>query len=129
MAQAAAAARHRRSPAKPRSNPKPKLRAKAKARRSPRARVAGGAVWIGVVAVLLSGVVALNVAVLRLNVHLEDLGNERTQLRAENADLSSQIASKAQAGRIQTLARGQLGLEPAAAGQWTYLDLRRAATR
>jgi cell division protein FtsL len=91
--------------------------------------VAGGAVWIAVVAVLLSGVVALNVAVLRLNVQLEDLGEERTQLRAENADLSSQIASKAQAGRIQTLARGQLGLEPAAAGQWTYLDLSRAETR
>ena len=125
MPQAAAAARPRRAPAKTRPQSKPPTKAK----QSPRARVAGGAVWIGVVAVLLSGVVALNVAVLRLNVQLEDLGNERTQLRAENADLSSQIASKAQAGRIQTLARGQLGLEPAGAGQWTYLDLRPAATR
>jgi cell division protein FtsL len=129
VAQAATAARPRRAPAKPRPQPKPPTRAKPKAKQSPRARVAGGAVWIGVVAVLLSGVVAINVAVLRLNVQLEDLGNERTQLRAENADLSSQIASKAQAGRIQTLARGQLGLEPAGAGQWTYLDLGRAATR
>jgi cell division protein FtsL len=129
VAQAAAAARPRRSPAKPRPQPKPKPRARAKAKQSPRARVAGGAVWIAVVAFLLSGVVALNVAVLRLNVQLEDLGQERTQLRAENADLSSQIASKAQAGRIQTLARGQLGLEPAGAGQWTYLDLPRAETR
>lgn len=65
----------------------------------------------------------MNVAVLRLNVQLEELGQERTQLRAENADLASEIASKAQAGRIHTLARGQLGLEVADAGQTTYLSL------
>jgi cell division protein FtsL len=80
-------------------------------------------VWIGIVAVLLSGVVALNVAVLQLNVRLENLGTERTRLRAENADLASEIASKAQAGRIHTLARGQLGLEVADAGRTTYLKL------
>jgi cell division protein FtsL len=91
--------------------------------------VAGGAVWIALVAVLLAGVVALNVAVLRLNVQLDSLGAERSRLRAENAELSSQIASKAQAGRIQMLARGQLGLEPAQAGQWTYLELGRARDR
>lgn len=85
--------------------------------------MAGGAVWIALVAFLLAGVVAMNVAVLRLNVQLDSLGTERSRLRAENAELSSQIASKAQAGRIQMLARGQLGLEPAQAGQWTYLEL------
>jgi cell division protein FtsL len=114
--------RSRRGPAraKPRAQPKSKPRANAK--RSPRARVAGGAAWIGLVAVLLAGVVALNVAVLRLNVQFEELGQERARLRAENADLSSQIASKAQAGRIQTIAR-RVGLQPAGADQWTYLDL------
>jgi cell division protein FtsL len=125
MAQAAVAVRARRGPAKP----KPRSKARAKPVRSPRARLAGGAAWIGLVAVLLAGVVALNVAVLRLNVQLEGLGEERTRLRAENAELSSQIASKAQAGRIQTLARGQLGLEPADAGRWTYLDLSQARGR
>jgi cell division protein FtsL len=122
MAQAATAVRSRRGPAraKPRAQPKSKPRAKAKP--SPRARVAGGAAWIGLVAVLLAGVVALNVAVLRLNVQFEELGQERARLRAENADLSSQIASKAQAGRIQTIAR-RVGLQPAGADQWTYLDL------
>jgi cell division protein FtsL len=119
VGQAAAADRPRRGPAKPRPQPKPKARAK----KAPRVRVAGGAAWIGIVAVLLSGVVALNVAVLQLNVKLEDLGTERTRLRAENADLASEIASKAQAGRIHTLARGQLGLEVADAGRTTYLDL------
>jgi cell division protein FtsL len=125
MAQAAVAVRPRRGPA--RSRPRPKARAKAT--RSPRARVAGGAAWIGLVAVLLAGVVALNVAVLRLNVQLDGLSEERARLRAENAELSSQIARKAQAGRIQMLARGRLGLEPAEAGQWTYLDLSRTAVR
>jgi cell division protein FtsL len=125
MAQAAVAVRPRRGPAKPKARPK----ARAKAVRSPRARLAGGAAWIGLVAVLLAGVVALNVAVLRLNVQLDGLSEERTRLRAENAELSSQIASKAQAGRIQLLARGQLGLEPADAGRWTYLDLSRARER
>jgi cell division protein FtsL len=119
VGQAAAAARPRRGPAKPR----PQANPKARARKAPRVRVAGGAVWIGIVAVLLSGVVALNVAVLQLNVQLENLGTERTRLRAENADLASEIASKAQAGRIHTLARGQLGLEVADAGQTTYLNL------
>lgn len=125
MAQAAVAVRARRGPTKPR----PKAKPRARAVRSPRARLAGGAAWITLVAVLLAGVVALNVAVLRLNVQLDGLSEERTRLRAENAELSSQIASKAQAGRIQTLARGRLGLEPADAGRWTYLDLGRAGQR
>lgn len=72
---------------------------------------------------MLAGVVALNVAVLRLNVQLEELGREKARLRAENADIASEIATRAAAGRIQTLARGRLGLQPAAADQWTYLDL------
>jgi cell division protein FtsL len=125
MAQAAVAVRARRGPAKAKARPK----ARAKPTRAPRSRVAGGAAWIALVALLLAGVVALNVAVLRLNVQLDGLGEERARLRAENAELSSQIASKAQAGRIQMLARGRLGLEPAAAGQWTYVDLGRTQAR
>jgi cell division protein FtsL len=82
-------------------------------------------VWIGAIAVLLTGVVALNVAVLRLNVKLDDLGHERTQLRGENAQLKTEIASKAASGRIVALASGDLGLAPASADRWTYLDLRK----
>jgi cell division protein FtsL len=76
--------------------------------------------------VLLAGVVALNVAVLRLNMQLDHLGTERSKLRAENADISSEIATRAAAGRIQTIAR-RAGLQPAGADQWTYLDLHRSA--
>jgi cell division protein FtsL len=79
--------------------------------------------WIGAVAVLLAGVVALNVAVLRLNVRLDGLNTERTRLRADNAQLNSEIAARASSGRIVTLAGGQLGLSPAGPDNWTYLHL------
>ena len=92
---------------------------------APRRRVAGGVVWIGVVAVLLAGVVALNVAVLRLNVRLDELSREQSQLKADNAELNTQIAARAASGRIITLASGQLGLVPANPDNTTYLDLRR----
>lgn len=74
---------------------------------------------------LLAGVVALNVAVLRLNVRLDELGRERAQLRADNAQLSTEIAGRAASGRIVALADGRYGLAPATAESWTYLDLRR----
>jgi cell division protein FtsL len=125
MARAAAAARARPAPA--RTKPRPKPKPKQRARRSPRGRVASGTVWIGLVAVCLAGVVALNVAVLRLNVRFEELGRERAQLKAENAELSSQIGTRAASVRIQTIARDRLGLLPATPDQWTYLDLRRAS--
>jgi cell division protein FtsL len=73
----------------------------------------------------LAGVVALNVAVLRLNMRLDDLSRDRTNLRAENAQLKTDIAAKAASGRIIALAGGQLGLTPASADEWTYVDLRR----
>src|SRR5205807_2502531 len=84
------------------------LRPRPHPRRAPRPvhrerRVAGGVVWIGIVAALLAGVVAMNVAVLRLNMKLDHLGRERADLRAQNAALSSQLSSAAAAPRIQGL--------------------------
>jgi len=89
----AATARALPAPVRPRTRPKPKPRAKRKV--EPRRRVAGGVVWIGLVAALLAGVVALNVAVLRLNVRLDQTQSERNQLRADNAQLNTEIAAKA----------------------------------
>src|SRR2546421_12057938 len=96
-------------------------------RRAPRPvhrerRVAGGVVWIGIVAALLAGVVAMNVAVLRLNMKLDHLGRERADLRAQNADLSSQLSSAASAPRIQRLAAKQLGWVQATSDQTTYFN-------
>ena len=98
-------------------------------RRAPRPvhrerRVAGGVVWIGIVAALLAGVVAMNVAVLRLNMKLDHLGRERADLRAQNAALSSLLSSAASTPRIQALAaRG--GLVQATAQQTHYFTLPR----
>jgi cell division protein FtsL len=116
----AATARALPAPARPRTRPKPKVRARRKV--GPRRRVAGGVVWIGIVAVLLAGVVALNVTVLRLNVRLDETQRERNQLRADNAQLNTEIAAKAASGRILGLASGRLGLRPA---NPEYLDLRK----
>ena len=116
----AATARALPAPTRPRARPKTKPRAKQKV--EPRRRLAGGVVWIGLVAALLAGVVALNVAVLRLNIRLDQTQSERNQLRADNAQLNTEIAAKAASGRILGLASGQLGLRPA---NPDYLDLRK----
>jgi cell division protein FtsL len=115
----AAAARAQPAPARPRVRARPK----AARRPAPRRRVAGGVFWIGAIAFLLAGVVALNVAVLRLNVRLDDVSRERARLRADNSQLNSEIAARAASGRIITLASGRLGLAPAGADNWTYLHL------
>jgi hypothetical protein len=78
--------------------------------------------WIGIVAVLLAGVVAMNVAVLRLNMALDRLGRERADLHAQNAALSSQLSSAAAAPYIQRLAANG-GLVQAPADQTTYFAL------
>jgi cell division protein FtsL len=85
--------------------------------------VAGGVVWIAVVAVLLAGVVALNVAVLRLNMRLDHLSRERADLRAKNAALAVQLSGAASAPRIQGLAARQLGLTQATPDQTSYVTL------
>ena len=75
-----------------------------------RARPFGGVLWIVVAAVLLAGVVAVNVAVLQLNVQLDQLGRERVQLQAETKRLSSQLSSASANARIESEAKSKLGL-------------------
>ena len=75
-----------------------------------RARPFGGVLWIVVAAVLLAGVVAVNVAVLQLNVQLDQLGRERVQLQAETKRLSSQLSSASANARIESQAKAKLGL-------------------
>ena len=86
-------------------------------------RLTGSVLWIGIVAALLAGVVAMNVAVLRLNMKLDSLARERANLRAQNAQLSSQLSSQASAPRIQGLAAKRLGLVQATPDQTSYLTL------
>jgi cell division protein FtsL len=75
-----------------------------------------------VLAVLLVGVVALNVAVLRLNMQIEKLGQQRLELEADNALLESKVSSTLAPARIEREARTQLGLQPAE--ESTYVELR-----
>lgn len=100
------------------AQPRPKPRVVKRER-----HVRGGVLSIAIVAALLAGVVATNVAVLRLNIKLDHLGQERADLRAQNAQLSSQLSSAASAPRIQKLAAKRLGWQQATSDQTTYFKL------
>jgi cell division protein FtsL len=106
------------APASPTQRPRPRPRAER------RPRVASGVAWIAIIGGLLAGVVFMNVAVLRLNIQLDRLGRDRAGLRADNANLQSQLSSAQAAARIQALAQKELGVQPALAQETTYLRLK-----
>ncbi|MGD0272186.1 MAG: hypothetical protein ABSB96_00405 [Gaiellaceae bacterium] len=93
-------------------------RRKRKAQRS----VRGGVVWIVVLAVLLTGVVAVNVAALRQNMQLENLGNQRIQLIDQTQGLRSQLSKATSSVNIERRAKAQ-GLVLMAPDQTTYVKL------
>jgi cell division protein FtsL len=99
----------------------PRTRRRAAPRPVARSHTFGGVLWIVVFGALLAGVVAVNVAVLQLNVRLDDLNRERFQLRADNAGLSSQISSAGADAKIESQARNRLGLEPAETTEFIHL--------
>ncbi|HEY4412020.1 MAG TPA: hypothetical protein VGN06_03400 [Gaiellaceae bacterium] len=85
-------------------------------------RVTAGVIWISAFAILLAGVVAVNVAVLRANVAVNKLDKEQVDLQAQNQALSSQVSSSIASIRIEQTAR-RLGLVPASAADTSYIDL------
>jgi hypothetical protein len=115
------------APLPARRRPRPAAKPAPSARRAPQARASGrrltgGIVWISLFALLLTGVVALNVAVLRANMTVNKLDKTELQLRAENATLASQVSRAASARLIESTA-SKLGLVPAPATDTSYLDL------
>jgi cell division protein FtsL len=100
---------------------RPPRRSRSRARS--RARARGGILWIAVSGILLAGVVFVNVAVLRLNLALDNANSERAKLRAENQALQSQLSSELRSGRIQALAHQKLGLVYQDPSQYGYLNL------
>jgi cell division protein FtsL len=72
--------------------------------------LAGGVLWIVVFASLLAGVVAVNVTVLRLNLQLDGVGRERSELKADIARLQSELSSSAATAEVERAARDELGL-------------------
>jgi cell division protein FtsL len=103
------------------SLPRPRKRAPGKA--VPRRRAFGGVAWIVLFGALLAGVVAINVAVLQLNVQLGKLGTERIQLRADTARLRSQLSSAGAAAEIESQAKERLGLVRADPETTSYVEL------
>jgi len=103
----------------------PRRRAKpvVRARRKTQARARGGILWIAISGILLAGVVFVNVAVLRLNIGLDNANSERTKLRAENAALESQLSAQLRSGRIQAQAVRQFGLSYQDPAQYGYVNL------
>jgi cell division protein FtsL len=97
--------------------------ARRRSRAKPRARARGGVVWIAVSAVLLAGIVFVNVAVLRLNLRLDEQTRQRAKLRAENAALQSELSSALASPRIQAEASKRYHLQPADPSQIGYVDL------
>jgi cell division protein FtsL len=87
-------------------------------------RLTGGIFWISAFAVLLAGVVALNVAVLRVNMNVNDLSTQQADLQAQNQALASRLSSAGSSIRIEQAAR-RLGLVPAPATDTSYVDLGR----
>ena len=89
---------------------RPRTKPRTAPKRRARTRPFGGVVWIVLLAVLLAGVVAVNVAVLQLNVRLDELGRERIELQGETKRLSSQLSSASATARIESQAKSKLGL-------------------
>jgi cell division protein FtsL len=102
---------------------RPRPRAVPRPRARPR-RLTGGIAWISAFALLLAGVVALNVAVLRVNIAVDKLNKQQLQLQAQNAALASQVSSAGSSIRIEQAAR-RFGFVPAPANDTSYLDLGR----
>ncbi|HEY3463417.1 MAG TPA: septum formation initiator family protein [Gaiellaceae bacterium] len=119
-------------PAPTRQRPAPKRSERPAGRRPARSvrsrrrvsqrRIRGHIVWMILFALLLSGVVAVNVAVLRAHVAVSQLDEQRAKLQARNQALASELSAASSAPRIEEAAR-RLGLVQASAGNTTYLDL------
>jgi cell division protein FtsL len=100
--------------------------APTRSRTAARPRLLGGGVlWIVLFGALLAGVVAVNVTVLRLNLELDEVGRERSELRADIADLRSELSSTSSTARIERVASKELGLAQADPETIVFLRLRR----
>ena len=91
-------------------------------RKATQRRVRGHIVWMTLFAILLFGVVAVNVAVLRAHVAVSKLQDERARIAAHNQALASALSEANSVPRIEAAAR-RLGLVQATAGDMSYIDL------
>ena len=107
----------RRPPAKRPAAPPARTRRKPTQR-----RVRAHIVWMILFALLLAGVVAVNVAVLRAHVAVTRLDEQRAKLQAQNQALASRLSAASSAPRIEIAAR-RLGMVQAPGADTSYLVL------
>jgi cell division protein FtsL len=98
-------------------------RARRSERASERRPLAGGVAWIVVLATLLAGVVAVNVAVLQLTMKLDRTSQRRVDLQADVARLQGELSSAVSSYRLQQQGRDSLGLVQADSSTTRYIEL------
>ena len=101
---------------------RPRRRTGARARRT-QARARGGILWIAISGILLAGVVFVSVAVLRMNLALDQANADREKLHAEIASLQSAYSSQLRSGEIQAQAGKRLGLVYEDPANYAYVHL------
>ena len=77
--------------------------------------LSGGVFWIVLLALLLTGVVAVNVAVLRLNLQLDHQNQQQTQLHTDIARLRSEISTAAATHTCRAARTGRARSRPGTA--------------
>ena len=90
---------------------RPATLARPRAGRSP---VAPGVLWVLLIAVLLGGIVALNVGALRNSISASKIEGQEAALRSQNDELRSVVAEQSGLGRINAYAAryGMISAQP-----------------
>jgi hypothetical protein len=83
-------------------------------------RLMRGRAWIGLLGVLLIGLVALNVSLLKLNAQAGQNAEKAKALRIQNTQLRAKVSRLASAKRLERAGR-ELGLGMPVAGRVRYL--------
>lgn len=122
FAPAAIAVPERRPRRRASERPAPRARVETRPRRRHVHRVRAHLVWMALFAVLLAGVVAVNVAVLRANVSVHQFDQKIAQEQSQIQALQSQLSAARSAPRVETWARAN-HLVQAPAIDTGYLDL------
>jgi hypothetical protein len=86
-------------------------------------RLLRGRAWIGLLGVLLIGLVAINVSLLKFNAEAGRNAEKAKALRVQNAALRARVSRLRSSDRLERAGR-ELGLTMPAAGQVRYLSTR-----
>jgi cell division protein FtsL len=91
-------------------------------------RLVRGRAWIPILGVLLVGIVALQVSILRLNASMGRAIEQSTTLQTQNGELRAQVASLGSVARIEHVASG-MGMVMSTPAQISFLSPRASGLR